>query len=663
MRPVAMRKLELHVLKHDTDRVLERLGASRCFQPATAKKGLKATASPYFELIEKLREIRSRLDLPAPQIIPDGVKLPGEEEAALVEKLHGLVAELGAEEEASIARRDQIKDALSEAKAFEGLSLPFKELDHLSFLSVRIGKVAKADLPALEGSLGDRALIVPIDESGTIVAASSKKGRFALDTELKRANFQVKELPPDFKGLPPELLPSLEGELEVLLSRAEELEARKKSLREAYASIWESLSASYAVAEAIEEVKNGLESSDQVFRLEGWVPKERVANLVAELKRSTEGRIALRVFVPEELESVQSGAEQVPVLLKRRPFVSSFERLVISYGAPLYGTIDPTPIVAFFFILLFSIMFGDMGQGAVIVLTGLILSKGRLKGLGKFQKFGPIFTAVGIGSMLMGLLEGSFFTNEKLLVPFSRWLTGAITGRPVDRILSLMPESGSMGKIFAFFGFTLGVGVVINSVGLVINMMNKWRLGKKGEALFGKTGLSGALFFWWAIGIGVRAVLGSRPAWFDIPALALPLGCIFFSEPLSRAVEGRHEGEKEGLFNEIVKGIVEIIESVSYYFSNTLSFLRVGAFALSHAVLSFIVFTMGDLVRARAPGGIFWELVVQLFGNAVILVLEGMIVAIQVVRLQYYEFFSKFFNEIGTEFDPFLFEYPKEFKS
>ncbi|MBL8967519.1 MAG: hypothetical protein JNG85_10935 [Spirochaetaceae bacterium] len=91
-----------------------------------------------------------------------------------------------------------------------------------------------------------------------------------------------------------------------------------------------------------------------------------------------------------------------------------------------------------------------------------------------------------------------------------------------------------------------------------------------------------------------------------------------------------------------------------------MSFLRVGAFALSHAVLSFIVFAMGDLVRTRAPGGLFWEILVVIIGNAVILVLEGMIVAIQVVRLQYYEFFSKFFTETGTLFSPFRFEYPKE---
>ena len=659
MSVVKMRKVELHVLKQDTDLVLERLGFSRCFQLATVKKASSSGSGALAPTLQKLRDIKDCFGFSAPAAIPDGVRLPGAEQEALVDRLAGIASGIEAEGEAINTRRDQIKDAIGEARAFEGLSLPFRELDHLSFLSVRIGRIPVAEMDHLQSSLGDRGVVVPIDDQGGVVALASRKGRFVLDTELKRSNFHAKELPPDFQGVPPELLPGLEGEEASLDRRAEVLAARKAELAGEYRTVWASLAASYAVAAAVDEVKTGLDSTDLVYRLEGWVPKERVGALVADLRKATDGRIAVRVYAPEELESVQKGEEKVPVLLKRRRFVSSFERLVVSYGAPLYGTIDPTPIVAFFFVLLFSIMFGDLGQGAVIVLTGLLLSGGKVAGLGKWRKFGPIFTGVGVGSMVMGLLCGSVFCNEELLVEPTRVVTTALLGHPMDRILTLMPSSGSVSKLFAFFGFTLSVGVIFNSIGLVINIANKWRLGKKGEALFGKTGLAGATLFWWAIGLGVRIVLGGHPAWFDIPAFIIPIAALFFSEPLADRVDGRH-GESSGLFSEFVKGLVEVLESVSYYFSNTLSFLRVGAFALSHAVLAFVVFAMGDLVRTRAPAGLAWEILIFVIGNAVILVLEGMIVAIQVVRLNYYEFFSKFFTEIGVEFEPFLFEYPKE---
>ncbi|MEJ5184875.1 MAG: V-type ATPase 116kDa subunit family protein, partial [Rectinemataceae bacterium] len=106
----------------------------------------------------------------------------------------------------------------------------------------------------------------------------------------------------------------------------------------------------------------------------------------------------------------------------------------------------------------------------------------------------------------------------------------------------------------------------------------------------------------------------------------------------------------------IVGGLVELIETIAYHLSNSMSFLRVGAFALSHAVLSFVVFTMAGLVRGNGVGSFLGRLVIYVIGNAVILVLEGLIVVIQAIRLQYYEFFSKFFTGSGRPFRPLRLE-------
>ena len=660
MSPVPMRKLELHVLKRDIDAVLEAAGDASCFQLEHREGAPEEARNPYEDAIAKLRLVRDVLGLPEPKIIPPGTRIPGEREEALVASMSARVEELEAALRGNAERLGRVREALEESKALSGISMPFRELDHLSFLAVRIGRVAPEEIPALETSLGTRAIVLPVDEEGTIVAAAAKKGRYALDTELERAKFRPKELPPDFTGVPAEVPRALERELEGLEAEAAELAGRRTALAAADGTAWTTLYASYTVASRIEEIKAGLDATDCVYRVEGWVPKDSLKALKDSLERATEGRVALRSYIPEELPDVRAGRESVPVLLKRRPFVSSFEGLVVSYGAPLYGTVDPTPLVAFFFVLLFSIMFGDLGQGLVILLTGLALRSGRFPKLARWMKFGPIFMAVGLGSMAMGLLEGSFFANDELLVPLTRAVSGLLLGRSLDHFIVLMPQGG-MGKLFAFFGFTLGVGAIINSVGLVVNIVNKLRLGKRGEALFSKTGIAGAVFFWWALGIGLRALLGGGVRWFDALGLGLPLVAIFCEEPLGRLAEGRRaEGEREGALAFAIKGLVELIESVSYYFSNTLSFLRVGAFALSHAVLSFIVFTMGELMRSRLPAGALWMLVVYLAGNAIIIVLEGMIVAIQVVRLQYYEFFSKFFTETGTLFAPFRFEYRKE---
>jgi len=603
--------------------------------------------------------------------------MPGEREDMRVTELCKQVEDLEQRRRKNDERRGKVREALEESRALAGVSIPYRELDHLSFLAVRIGRVVPSELPALQESLASRAIVLPVDGEGGIVAVAAKKGRYALDTELERAKFKAKDLPVDFSGVPSELPAALERELDELEREGSRLTQQKSDMATALEAEVDSLYASYTVSQSVDEIKSGLENSESVYRIEGWVPRDSLKPLIEELERTTEGRVAIRSYTPEELPSVRSGAESVPVLLKRRLFISSFEGIVLSYGAPLYGSIDPTPLVAFFFILLFSIMFGDLGQGLVILLAGLALKSGKFKKLKGFGKFGPICIAVGIGSMFMGFLNGSFFTDEELLVPLNRSLSGFLFGTPIDRFITIMPKDG-MGKLFAFFGFTIGVGVIMNSVGLVVNIIDKFKHRKIGEALFSKTGIAGAAFFWWAIGIGVRVLLGGSVAWFDAIGLGLPILVLFFGESFAELVEGHRAGheareagegeaegthKRQGFLSIFIKGLVEVIDSVSYYFSNTLSFLRVGAFALSHAVLSFIVFTLADLLKERLPAGQLWMLLVLIVGNAIILVLEGMIVTIQVIRLQYYEFFSKFFTETGKLFDPFRFQYRKRSES
>ena len=138
----------------------------------------------------------------------------------------------------------------------------------------------------------------------------------------------------------------------------------------------------------------------------------------------------------------------------------------------------------------------------------------------------------------------------------------------------------------------------------------------------------------------------------DLIILSILLILLFWGEPIARIIEGKRPLFPDGAFSFVMEGIVEVLESISYYISNSVSFLRVGAFALSHTVLSLIVFQIVDLVQ-DLPGGILFQALIILLGNSLILFLEGLIVTIQVIRLQYYEFFSKFFTESGTPFKPF----------
>lgn len=672
MSTVVMRKLELVALKRDMNAVLECLGRAGCFQ-IIARKGSDAPiadhaldegASLYRASLDALEELRRSLDLKYPESVPEGTCLPGPDEGAALEAMRARAALIDDAVKANAEHAAKARSALEEASVFAGLELPFRELDQLSFLTVRIGRVDPDELQTMRSSLGERAIAIAIGKKGDIVAVTSRKGRFALDTELASAGFSPRQFSPDFKGVPPELPAALERSLAELDAQRTILERARADLREELSLPWLSLAASFAVAYSVEEARLSTESSAQACRLEGWVPRDEIGRIARSIAARTDGRVALRSFAPHELESLRSGEENVPVLLKRRGFVSSFHRMVLSFGTPQYGSVDPTPFVCAFFVLFFTIMFGDLGQGFIIFAAALALYLGLVPSLAKWRIFAPIGIACGIGSMLMGFLTGSCFTFENALMPLTRSLSGDLFGKPIDRFLSLMPEGGS-SKVLIFFGFTLALGVVVNSTGLVINIVDRIREGKPGEAIFAKTGLAGALFFWWAVGMGVRAVLGSRPAWFDAFGLGLPLLGLAFEDRLAALVDRRsgksvspHEGD--GAFAGAVKAFVAVLEALSYFLSNSLSFLRVGAFALSHAVLSFIVFTMGDMIRQSSAVGVVWQLLIALIGNAIILFLEGLIVAIQVVRLQYYEFLSKFLTETGSPFIPFKFQFRKE---
>lgn len=656
-KTTAMKLLELMILKEDINKVIEYLGKKGNFEfqkndEIQKNDSLEGDNSSQ-ELYEKLQTVRSWLEIEDPDCLSSDTELPSENLNEEAYKIFNMANDIHTRELEAADNKKRLDDAYAEAKAFANLKVAFSELDHLSFLTLRIGKIDPAVLPDLIFSVGNRAAIIPLgDDKTRIMAVSSKKGRFALDSELRRFGFIALEVPPDFKGIPDDLLDGLKTQVEEAEKGLQIISEERKNYAQTHEKRIQSLLCSYSMGMQVQIVQNNLESTQLVYRITGWASATDSRTLMNELDDLTEGRIAIRQYDPAEVPSVQNGREKVPVKLTHGKVVGSFKRMIFSYGAPLYGTIDPTPFVAVFFTLLFGIMFGDAGQGLVFVLIGILLTTNAIKWFPTWHKFGPIFIAIGCSSVVMGLLTGEFFCNEEILKPFAMFVTG-LFGTPHAPILHMMPSSDTIGKMFMFFLFTIGVGFIINSIGLVINIINNFSLKRYGKAIFGKTGICGTLFFWYVVFMAIRiAGFKSTPQIYDWICIAVTLLGVFFASPLERLVDGERPVFENGLFSAVIEGLVELIEVLSTYISNSVSFLRVGAFALAHAVLGYIIFTMTALIP-NAAGSVL----VSIVGNAIVIVLEGMIVAIQVIRLQYYEFFSKFFTETGREFEPFQFKY------
>ena len=656
-KTATMKLIELMILKDDIDLVLEFLGKRGNFQfQDLPKENIHNTQNPSGEIFQKVLEAKNYLCIGEIDSYSPDSKNPTKEDFDLASKILEELEDLKNKEIATLEEEKKVKDAYQEALAFANLKVSYSELEHLSFLSMRIGKIDPAVFEELKFACGERAVIVPLGEDKTrILAASSKKGRFALDTELKRFGFVGLEIPSDFKGIPDDVLESLKNQCSEVEQNVSKLKLEKENYKNQHETEIIRLLGNFSIGKQIHDIKEKLEATQLVYRITGWIPASDSDTVMRELDELTEGRVAIRGYEPKEVPSVTEGHEKVPVKLKHGKFVSSFERMIFSYGSPVYGTIDPTPFVAFFFTLLFGIMFGDLGQGLVFVIVGILLTKHWIPFFKSWHKFGPIFIAIGCSSSIMGLLTGEFFCNEHILEPVGKFLTGLFVGKEnaFAPILHMMPSADTVGNMFLFFLFTIGVGFVINSVGLIINIINNFILKQYGKAIFGKTGICGTVFFWYVIVMVIRIfAFVASIAIYDWIVIGITLLGVFFAEPLERLVEGHKPILENGLFSALIQGVVELLEVISSYLSNSVSFLRVGAFALAHAVLSYIIFTMSNLIPI-----FIGKLAVLIIGNAIVIVLEGMIVAIQVIRLQYYEFFSKFFTETGKEFIPFKFIY------
>ena len=672
LRPRKMIYFELSVFKSDIDIVLEYFGKKGAIHfPKTENNSDKSKINRIKHIIDRLKAtaVYIGISLENIDVITDEVKIPEENEEIRTNDICFL-AEKTKETQIKLEQeRQRLREALHETQSFSKMNVSFSDLDQLSYLTLRIGRLDSKGQAELRRNIGDRALIISLDNAtegdsqGRILAAASRKGRFTLDSQLKKVSFEAIAFPKDLKGIPSDMIKGLEQQLETVEDELEKTNIEKEKYCYGVEKEIRKLIPSWKMALIMEELKSGFTTTENLFHFTGWIPVDMAEEVSGELMELTSGRVAIKSFLPEEVPAIKEGKDKVPVKVKHGVFVKGFESVVFSYGAPVYGTIDPTPLVAFFFTLLFGIMFGDIGHGFTLFFAGLLICKGP-NSLKRFSKFGIPLVSIGISSMFFGIIFGAVFTNERILIAPVRALSFAITGNPVDRLVPIMPLAemgGSLMKLLYFFGFTVSIGIIIISIGLLINIINRCILKKYEEAFFSKTGLAGIAIFWYAVFIAVRTVFfGGSFEYYDLAGLFIPILCIFFGPVIWRIITRKKPVLEHGLMTFIMEGFVELLETVSTYVSNTVSFLRVGAFALSHTVLSFIVFTFYEMLMHQGNAATsIGAVLIMIFGNALIVLLEGMIVAIQVMRLQYYEFFNKFFVETGVEFSPFRFNTKK----
>ena len=361
---------------------------------------------------------------------------------------------------------------------------------------------------------------------------------------------------------------------------------------------------------------------NEKYLLSGFVKADEVDHYKAIFKDLPS---TIEVKDPSEVPDLEC-----PTLLKNNWFAKPFEMFLGMYGVPKYTDFDPTGFMAFTYCLLFGIMFGDLGQGLVLFILGLVFEK-------KGQIFG-IINRCGITSMIFGFLFGSVFGYEELLNPVHQSLFGVR-----EKLFDVMAQSSTMVLLIG----AVAIGAVLILTTQCMNIVNRLKHHQLGDAIFSQNGIAGLVFYGGIVfAIVATMLLGwnvLNPVYLGI-FIVLPVISFVMKEPLSNAVEHKTVKPEEGWGGYIAQSIFELIDVLLTFVTNSMSYLRVGGFVLSHAGMMLVVMT---LVEMTGKAGV----AVLIFGNIFVMVLEGLIVGIQTLRLEYYEMFSRYYDAGGVQFN------------
>lgn len=618
------------------DSTIEAYLDSGCFHPESASsfvsnvKGFTSLneENPYGSYLNKLTNI-----IESSGFVPKIIDNPGQTDSlpVLDEKINKLEERVGALINQRAKIEEQIKKNKSDAEDlahFENLDVSISDTINSKYVKFRFGKLPKDSFDKLkfynsnpyiafhQCSLQDDFIW------GMYVApASESKEVDAIFNSLFFERLRI----PDFDGTPKQAIESinlLTADLVAKKSELNEIINEYSSLeKDDYFKLYSQLKRSF---DACEIRKYATKYGDS-FVLLGWIPESEQEKFESYMNKVD--AIEYTYSNPDEDSSIAP-----PIKLKNLKIFKPFEYYVEMFGVPGYNEIDPTPFMAIVYTLLFGIMFADFGQGLIVALVGYLMYK--IKGM----KIGPILIPCGIASSIFGLVFGSVFGFEELLDPIYESLG-------ID-FLPIKVMTSSTGILLV----AVALGIVMIMSAIVLNIYSLSKQKKFGNALFSENGLCGLLAYASIIAI-ILSIVFPIPSWAEliiIITLAASLVLIMFKEPLSHIIETKSKFKPEGSVGEFVmQSIFEMFEAFISYITNTVSFMRIGAFVIIHAGMMLVFFILAGMMPNAV---LYWIMVI--FGNIFVSVLEALLVSVQSLRLLFYELFSRFYTGDGKAYEP-----------
>lgn len=533
--------------------------------------------------------------------------------------------------------RIEIKSAmLKDIGPYSMIHSDIQKLRNMKYIKYRFGRIASEYYRKLQDYLEDDMCSVFCECANDgkciwgiyfVPASQSHK----IDSIYSSMHFERIQLSDEYSGSLVDAKKNIESDIEELRCEVksvdDSIEAYKSEHAEAFMKAYERLNSTSSNYEVRRLAAFTSIDDYESFVLCGWMTVKNAEILEQKLKADKCSDIY--IMSEDEHEGPLGGA---PVKLENPKILKPFEMLIRMYGLPDYHEMDPTWFVALTYTILFGFMFGDVGQGFVLAVGGFILYKVKKMDLA------AVISVAGIFSMIFGFMFGSIFGYEEAIMPL--WI------RPTGD----MSDIPFVGKLNMVFISAILIGMVLIMVVMVFNIINGIKMGCVHEVLFDHNGVCGLVFYASVCATIVAFMTGhTLPGTIILAVMfGVPLLLIILKEPLVAIITKKTDElpKEKGVM--VVQMFFEIFEVLLSYFSNTLSFVRLGGFAVSHASMMAVV-----IMLAGAEHGGTGNILVIILGNLLVCLLEGLIVGIQAMRLEYYEMFSRFYKGGGREFTPY----------
>lgn len=590
-------------------------------------------ANPYRELFSKAQEFCKQISAP----IPDSAESFSKEQAVeLIQSLDTQISAVRDQKKEFEHQLEETNTSLSKILPFSSFDFDLHTLLGFRFIKYRFGKITHEHFSKLQKYIYDDLDTIFFncyaDKEyvwGVYFVPSVEAEK--IDAVYSSMHFERMHIPDEYTGTPKESCESLKRQIQTIQRQIAEcdkqlssiLSEKKEELVLAAAKL-EKLSVNFDVRKlaACTTAKN----DQKVFYiLCGWMSESDAADFQKDIEKDE------NIFCVVEDEQ-GSTMDQPPTKLKNPKIFKPFEMFIRMYGLPAYNEIDPTIFVGLTYAFIFGAMFGDVGQGLLLAIGGFLLYR--------FKKINlaAIVSCAGVFSTIFGFLFGSIFGFEDVIKPL--WL------RPVNHMTTIP----FVGKLNTVFIVAIAFGMILILITMIFHIINGFKSKNPETTWFDTNGLAG-LVFYGAIALTIVLFMTghSLPATIVLVVMfGVPLIVIALKEPLGKLVEKRADymPKEKGMF--LVQTFFELFEVLLSYFSNTLSFVRIGAFAVSHAAMMEVVLMLAGAENGASPN---W--IVMILGNLFVCAMEGLIVGIQVLRLEYYEMFSRFYQGTGHEFQPF----------